>query len=110
MNSALTEIEKLVLTITKDALNKEGKDIPFHDKVEALKVLTPYFVALRKDRDDIVTSTGTMAEFAHAMKESDNGAIRSGRRNGRRSARSESAQFDTERDAGHDPTRDQDAS
>lgn len=92
--SALTEIEKLVNEITKAALTG-GNAIPFHDKVEALKVLTPYFVALRKDRDDIVPSGETMADFATAMKEHDDAPVRSRRRNGRPSSERDNSERDT---------------
>jgi hypothetical protein len=82
---ALTEIEKLVNEVAKAALAKEEGTIAFHDKVDALKVLTPYYLALRKDHADIAETSETMADFAKALKES-HAPLRSRRRNGRASS------------------------
>ena len=83
---ALTEIEKLVNEVAKAALAKEEESaIAFHDRVDALKVLTPYYLALRKDKADIDDSGETMEDFAKTLKDQ-HAPLRGRRRNGRASA------------------------
>jgi hypothetical protein len=81
--SALNEIEKLVNEVAKAALEKRETGIDFRDRVDALKVLTPYFLALRKDTVDSELDGETMADFARTLKEPTHGQIRSRRGNGR---------------------------
>ena len=63
--STLNDIENLVKKVASGAL---GEEVPFTDRVDALKVLTPYYTALRKDhgRDD--STEGTMVDFAKALQ------------------------------------------
>jgi len=74
--TALTEIEKLVDKVAKEALQD---DLALHEKVEALKVLTPYYQALKKDTKSEDTETSTMDDFAKAMKEPNAAQVRSHR-------------------------------
>jgi hypothetical protein len=66
----LSKIEELARRVADDALGPDN-EISFHNRVEALKVLTPYYVALQKassaqDEDD---DAGTMRELAKTMRE-----------------------------------------
>ena len=72
--STLEDIEKLVEQVAQEARKKE---VPFTDRVDALKVLTPYFTAMRKDQGRDDDTEGTMLEFAEAMKEDGDTEIRS---------------------------------
>jgi hypothetical protein len=69
--TALKEIDKLVNKVAK-AANEDnilGRDTTLHDRVEALKVLTPYYLALLKARGAEEDDTSTMADFAMAIRE-----------------------------------------
>ena len=57
-----------------DAALQEGSKIDFRDRVDALKVITPYYVALRKGGSVEPDAVSTMADFAEAMKETNNAA------------------------------------
>ena len=72
------KIERLVNKIVDEALQDsvEGRGITFQDRVDALKVITPYYVALRKGGSVEADADSTMADFAEAMKESKNGTPR----------------------------------
>lgn len=67
----ISDIEKLAKKVAQDALSgrdEQGDTIAFKEKVDALKVLTPYYQALKKEgvgEDD----TSTMAAFARALKD-----------------------------------------
>jgi len=64
--STLADIEKLVKKVVSGALEES---IPFTDRVDALKVLTPYFTAMRKDQGREEPTEGTMMDFAKALQE-----------------------------------------
>ncbi len=67
--TTLSEIEKLVSKVAQEALQDNADGLSLSDKVEALKVLTPYYLSLKKDNKPEDDETGTMADFATAMKE-----------------------------------------
>jgi hypothetical protein len=68
--SALSEIEKLVNKVAKDALATTD-DVNHQSRVETLKVLTPYYLALKKELGHETSNGSTMDDFAQAMKEPD---------------------------------------
>ena len=74
--AAINEIEKLVNKIAKAAL---ADDISLTERVDALKVLTPYYVALKKDRTLDEDGETTMVDLAQAMQEPTNAQVRSHR-------------------------------
>lgn len=71
--SALSEIEKLVSKVSCGALDES---VAFQDRVEALKVLTPYYIALKKERATTDEDDGTMADLAKSIKEPENGPVK----------------------------------
>ena len=75
--STQSEIEKLVNKVAKDAL---APDVEHHARVEALKVLTPYYLSLKKDKNPDDSNDSTMADFAAAMQEPVNAQVRGNRR------------------------------
>lgn len=71
--SALSEIEKLVNKVAKDALATTDA-VDHHSRVETLKVLTPYYLSLKKDTGNEASNGSTMDDFAQAMKEPEHAA------------------------------------
>jgi hypothetical protein len=63
--STLADIERLVKQVAHEA-QQDG--VPFTDRVDALKVLTPYFTAFRKDQGKDDPTEGTMLDFAKALQ------------------------------------------
>jgi hypothetical protein len=81
--TTLSAIEKLVNDVAKRALEKdtEGQDTPLHEKVDALKVLTPYYLAIRKERmTEDTNGESTMDDFAKTLQEDNAAQIRDRRR------------------------------
>jgi len=74
----LPDIEKLVAKVAKAALQDSTSD---QDRVDALKVLTPYYLSLKKERNVEESETSTMHDLAQAFQDPENNAqVRSRRR------------------------------
>lgn len=66
----LEEIERLASKIAREAYEQDA--IKFNDKVDALRVLAPYYSALRKDHGAVVENgASTMSDFAQLMNETE---------------------------------------
>jgi hypothetical protein len=82
--TTLSDIEKLVQTTAKNALEK---DTPLQERIDALKVIAPYYTALKKAAGQEPPDSGgdpTMDEMRSQIEESGNGRavqIRSRSRN-----------------------------
>lgn len=86
MSEVLEEIEKLAGQVVKKALSD---DIPMQEKMDALKLLTPYYTALKKAKtrlDEPPDGEPTMADMRAQLHDAeepvDGGIEASGRRTG----------------------------
>jgi hypothetical protein len=83
MTKALDAIEKLVISIANKAMEN---DVDLCNRVDALKVLTPYYNALRKSEPpvEVPSDDETMDDLQAQVREVANGgtvSARNGRRN-----------------------------
>jgi hypothetical protein len=71
--TTLSDIEKLVQTTAKNALEK---DTPLQERIDALKVIAPYYTALKKAAGQEPAEGGdepTMDDMRSQIEESGNG-------------------------------------
>lgn len=70
--SARSDIEKLAQSIAKDAMKA---DTSLQDRIDALKVLTPYYTALTKQKKAPADDDGepTFADLTRQIEEHANG-------------------------------------
>ena len=68
MTKTLEEIEQLVSKVAREAYEDDA--INFNDRVDALRVLAPYYSALRKTVAPVTEDgASTMSDFAELMHE-----------------------------------------
>jgi len=89
MTDTLSDIDKLLCKVAQDACQPDSDDmgINFHSRIEALKVLKDYYLALHKAKSLAAVDSGdeTMDDLAQAIREPNGTAQVRGHRGGRES-------------------------
>jgi hypothetical protein len=86
MNNTLKDIEQLVAEVAQAAISG---NIPLQEKLDALKLLTPYYAVLKKakgksdDESSDGTTMGDMRERLRVVEEPDDGGVETGSRRAR---------------------------
>lgn len=90
MNNTLKDIEKLVEQVAKAAISDKT---PLNDKLDALKLLTPYYAVLKKAKaksddepSDDQPTMGDMRERLRVVEEPADGGVETTSRRSRRNS------------------------